>query len=338
MRIPVWLDCDPGHDDAAAILLAAHSPSVRLLGVSTVSGNQSVDKTTRNAWKMMSLCGTAVAGLPLVRGADRPLIREAKHDPGIHGESGLDGSDELDAYTPADTTPMDRAERRSLLDGLQEVARVIAQEPPGTVDIIATGALTNIALLFRAAPELVGRVRQVVLMGGAMGIGNRHPVAEFNILCDPEAAAIVFDLPVKVVMVPLEVTHTALVTKEVASRIVTDLRRSALSKIIVDLMHFFEVTYLREFGFAAPPLHDPCAVAYAIDPSLFTCKLMRVDVVTADHVCSGQTVCDVWGYSAKPKNVHVATKMDVAKFWDVTIDAFRRCNAVSPVNRPQGKL
>ncbi|KAJ9468723.1 Inosine-uridine-preferring nucleoside hydrolase-like protein [Diplonema papillatum] len=336
MATPMWLDCDPGHDDAMAILLAAHSPRVRLIGISTVSGNQTVEKTTINALKMAGVAG--VAGLPIVQGADRPLIREAKHDAKIHGESGLAGSEILDGYQTAAVAELSREHReaggryRPRENKALAVMRTSIMRSKDKVNLVATGALTNVALLARCYPEVLENVKQIVLMGGALGIGNRHPVAEFNILCDPEAAAIVFTLPVEVVMVPLEVTHTALVTEGVLSRISAELEGSALSVVVTELMTFFKKTYLQEFNFTAPPLHDPCAVAYCIAPEIFKAKRMRVDVVHGEHLVAGQTVCDIWDSMGRPKNAVVALAMDVPRFWDLMVDALKSCNAACPLN------
>ena len=326
-RVPVWLDCDPGHDDAAAIILAANSPRLELIGVSSVSGNVCVDKTTKNAAKVLALCGEPHRSMEVLRGADEPLVVAAKHDPEIHGESGLEGSKELDEFTKDlqySTTPC-------LLATLSKMAEAI-KACPNKVDVVATGALTNIALLFRTAPEVLDNVRQIVLMGGAMGIGNRHPVAEFNIVCDPEAAVVVFNLPVKVVMVPLEVTHTVLVTDDVVSSIRTELGHSVFAKVVIDLMNFFRETYDKVFGFSSPPLHDPCAVAYCIDPSIFDAVEMRVDVVTGEHLTTGQTVCDIWDYTKRPKNVHVCKSINVDSFWKMMLASLSACNAVTAIN------
>merc|ERR1711865_681780 len=154
-------------------------------------------------------------------------------------------------------------------------------------------------------------------MGGAIGVGNRSPVAEFNILCDPEAADIVFNSELEVVMVPLEVTHTALATEHVLSRIKS--LDTPFATLVVDLLTFFRDTYKRVFDFDHPPVHDICAVAYVIAPSMFQTRLMRVDVECGNGLCVGQTVCDVWDYSKEGANVHVATSMNVGAFWDLCL-------------------
>ena len=319
---PVWLDCDPGHDDAMAIILSMHSPDLKLLGVSTVSGNQSIEKVTKNAAKMVTLCSGESKPPSVVRGAERPLLRTIKHDPGIHGESGLEGSVDLDDFR----------ENQSVVladTAITFMAQSILKSPD-KVSLIATGALTNVALLCRVHPEVLKNINQIVLMGGAIGVGNRHPVAEFNIECDPEAAHIVFNLPVKVVMVPLEVTHTALCTPTVINEISRRLNHTVFSRIVVSLMLYFAKTYKDVFGFHdGPPVHDPCAVAYVINPNLFETRLLRVDVVTGNHITAGQTVCDIWGSQPGKKNVIVAEKMNVNGFWELIIKACEAANVVS---------
>ena len=195
---------------------------------------------------------------------------------------------------------------------------------------MCTGALTNAALLLSVYPELADVLR-VVLMGGAMGAGNTGAVAEFNIQLDPEAASIVFNSGADVTMVPLEVTHTALVTPEVLARIRGD-GASRFRRVVGELLTFFAASYERVFGFSSPPLHDPCAVAAAFAPQLFTLRRMRVDVETASPLSAGQTVCDIWGQSAAPPNVTVATAMDVPAFWALMHAALDAADAASPMN------
>ena len=208
---PVWLDCDPGHDDMCAIILAGHHDALSLLGISTVSGNQSLDKTTLNAAKVLVIAG--LEHVSVTPGQARPILSLPFHDAEIHGKTGLDGTDLLPS---ADEVPAGIVRRDD--KGVLAMARAImASERP--VSLVATGALTNVALMLQLFPEAKPHIREVVLMGGAVGVGNRGSVMEFNILCDPEAAAVVFESGLKVVMVPLEVTHTALITEAVLEEI-----------------------------------------------------------------------------------------------------------------------
>ena len=322
----VWLDCDPGHDDAMAIILAAgpsHLYSVNLIGVSTVCGNQTVEKTTDNALRILNLINRN--DVPVYRGADKPLTRPKRNCPEIHGESGIDGPDIPGAPRGAHPTPAVVAMAEALLSG----------DPADKPTLVATGALTNVALLFSVYPEVIDRLSELVIMGGAyQGLGNTGPTAEFNIQCDPEAAHIVFEAGLKsLVMVPLEVTHTVLVTPKIRegfkdSRLFKGLR---LRLLLDELMHFFEESYKKVFGFEHPPLHDPVAVFYVIGPHYFKTKRMRVDI-DCGQLCAGTTVCDHYGMSGKEPNVTVCTEVDVEAFWKHMLAAVWQADKVSPIN------
>ena len=253
----VWLDCDPGHDDAMAIILAAgpsHLYSVNLIGVSTVCGNQTVEKTTDNALRMLNIINRN--DVPVYRGADKPLTRPKRNCPEIHGESGLDGPD-IPPRPGCPSTPAVVAMAEALLSG----------DPADKPTLVATGALTNVALLFSVYPEVIDRLSELVIMGGAyQGLGNTGPTAEFNIQCDPEAH-IVFEAGLKsLVMVPLEVTHTVLVTPKIRDGLLTGYARnpgsSRFLRLLDELMHFFE-DRIKVFGFEHPPLHArwPCSTS-----------------------------------------------------------------------------
>ena len=331
----VWLDCDPGHDDAMAIILAAYGnpdiPSINrfreygdsrgidLIGVSTVCGNQTVEKTTDNALRMLNLIDRN--DVPVYRGADKPLTRPKRNCPEIHGESGLDGPDIPAATRGAQPTPAVVAMAEALLSG----------DPADKPTLVATGALTNVALLFSVYPEVIHRLDELVIMGGAyQGLGNTGPTAEFNIQCDPEAAHIVFEAGLKnLVMVPLEVTHTVLVTPEIRNKY---FKGSRFRLLLDELMHFFEESYKKVFGFEkGPPLHDPVAVFYVMLPAMFKTKRMRVDI-DCGQLCAGTTVCDHYGMSGKEPNVTVCTKVDVDTFWKTMAETVAEADKVSPIN------
>ncbi|KAI8466212.1 MAG: putative tRNA synthetase [Monoraphidium minutum] len=331
-RIPVWLDCDPGHDDAMAIILAAYDPRLQLLGISTVAGNQSVEKVTRNALDILEFAG--VEGVGVVMGQGRPLLRPSPIlCPEIHGDSGLDGPEGGPVLPHSDREPL--AGKAAVV--MAERIKGFLEEHPrtGPVRLVCTGALTNAALMLALYPELRGSLEvviMVVIMGGALGIGNTGPVMEFNIQTDPEAAKVVFEAGVQLAMVPIEVTHTALATPDVLGRLLTS--RPGVSKfkaLVEQLLTFFAGTYREVFKFEDPPLHDPCAVAYVIDPSIFQVEEMRVDIETASSLSAGQTVCDVWHQSRRPKNCRVARAMDVAAFWELMISALDAADAASPL-------
>ena len=319
----VWLDCDPGHDDALAIVLACHSPELRLLGVSTVHGNQSLPKTTANALRVLHACGARV---PVVPGAPKPLLRPAVACPEVHGESGLD--------TLPGSHSMPEASQGAATHSPAVVCMADAVRA-GAV-LVCTGALTNAALLLSVYPELAVAQTRIVFMGGSLGEGNTGAVAEFNIPLDPEAAQLVITSGVTCVMVPLQVTHTAIVTPEVLARVrggTHDAPATRFRETIASLLLFFSDTYAREFGFThGPPLHDPVAVAYVIDPACFETQLMRIDVECASTLAAGQTVWDRWKQSGRPPNVRVATKVDVSRFWGLMLDAIARADGASPLN------
>ena len=298
-RTRVILDCDPGHDDAMAILLAAASPGIELVGITTVAGNQTLDKTTLNARRVCSVAG--ITDVPIAAGAERPLVREPEVASAIHGESGLDGPE-----WPAPTVETEGRDAIELIAGA-------ATEGPLTV--IAVGPLTNVATALQRRPELAGQLSRVVLMGGAIGLGNRTPSAEFNVWFDPEAAEIVFRSGVPITMVPLEVTHRALATRERLAGI--EELDTPVARMAVALMRFFASTYERVFGFQAPAVHDPCAVAWVVDPSVVPTQAMHVAVETRSELCRGRTDCDVYGIRAGAPNALVGVDLEADRFWSL---------------------
>ena len=279
MRQKIILDCDPGHDDAIALLLAAHHPALELLAITTVAGNQSVEKTTHNALKVCSLAN--IRNVPVAMGMDRPLVRPARHAADIHGASGMDG--------PNVPEPDIELAPQHGVDLLIE----LLLHSDGDIILVPTGPLTNIATAIRREPAVVPKIRAISLMGGAIGVGNVTPSAEFNLWFDPEAASIVFQCGQPITMVPLEVTHQALATEEIVSRL-----RGAerpVATFAADLLVFFADTYKNVFGFPAPPVHDPCAVAAVIDASIIHGADMYVEIETASMLSAGRTICDIYG-------------------------------------------
>lgn len=303
MKHKIILDCDPGHDDAIAILLAAHHPDIELLAITTVAGNQSVDKTTLNALKVCSLAN--IRDVPIARGMDRPLVRPARHAPIIHGESGMDGPD----VPEPDIEPVPQHGVDLLID--------LLMNSDGDITVVPTGPLTNIATALRRQPAILPKIQAISLMGGAIGVGNRMPAAEFNIWADPEAAAIVFECGRPITMCPLEVTHHALATDEVISRL-RDAGRPVAS-FVADLLVFFGDTYRNVFGFPAPPVHDPCAVAAVVEPMILSTHKIRVEIETEGQWTAGRTVCDVYGVLGKEPNVCVGYALDVPRFWEMVL-------------------
>ena len=301
----ILLDCDPGHDDAIAILLAAHAPGIQLEAITTVAGNQTLEKTTRNALKVCSVAG--IRDVPIAAGMDRPLVRPLRVAADIHGASGLDGP----SLPEPDVTP-------APIHGVDLlIERLLASD--GDLTIVATGPLTNVAAALRREPRIAPKIQQIVLMGGAMGLGNVTPAAEFNIYVDPEAAHVVFTCGRPITMIGLDVTHQAQATSEVRSRIRA--LGSPVAHLVDDLLGFFAKTYHQVFGFPAPPVHDPCAVALVIDPTLIRSQPMSVDVELSGEWTAGRTVCDMYGVTGKPANVHVGLELDVPRFWNLLIEA-----------------
>ncbi len=306
----ILLDCDPGHDDAIAILLAARAPEIQLEAITTVAGNQTLEKTTRNALRVCSVAG--IRTVPIAAGMDRPLVRELRVAANIHGQSGLDGP----ALPEPDLT-------LAPIHGVDLlIERLLASD--GDLTIVATGPLTNVAAALRREPRIVPKIQQIVLMGGAMGLGNTTPAAEFNISVDPEAAHIVFTCGRPITMIGLDVTHQAQATPEVRARIRA--LGSPVARLVDDLLGFFGETYLQVYGFPAPPVHDPCAVARVIDPTLIRCMPMHVAVELRGEWTTGRTVCDRYGRTGQPANAEVGLQLDVARFWDLLIETLTTYN------------
>lgn len=303
---PVILDCDPGHDDAMAILLAAAHPNVELLGITTVSGNGSLEKVTYNAQRVCTLAGITI---PIARGANEPLIGKANAAPTIHGASALDG-----AELP------EPAYEVSSLSAVELIAQLV-HDSDRPVTLIPTGPMTNIAQFLHQHPHLHHKIEHISFMGGSVTRGNWTPYAEFNIWADPEAADVVLNSGVKITMSGLNITHQALATTEILTRL-SELD-THLAKTCVSLLEFFAHTYRDVFGMPDPPLHDPVAVALIIDPTLVTTQFLPVVIEIEGTHTRGATVVDVHGVTGKPANAHVAMELDIARFWDLIIDSVR---------------
>jgi purine nucleosidase len=304
------LDCDPGHDDALALLTAFGHPALELVAVTTVCGNQTVDLVTRNALAIGAVAG--MTGVTFARGADAPLLRRHRPATDIHGETGMDGPPLPDASgMRLDPRPADEL----LVD-------LIRTAEPGEITLVATAPLTNLALALRRDPTIAERVAEVVIMGGAIGQGNVTASAEFNILVDPDAAALVLQAPWPVVMMGLDVTHQALATDEIRERI-RELGSRAGS-FADQLLDFFGARYLEHQGFTAPPVHDLCPVVHLIDPTVFTLVRAPIAVETVGSLTLGRTVVDL-RRPADPDCRHaVGTELDADRFWQVVLDGLER--------------
>ena len=308
MALPCLLDCDPGHDDAIALLVGAASPALDLRAITTVAGNGTLAKVTRNARRVCTLAG--VRDVPVAAGAEGPLrgaLVTAEH---VHGESALDGPPLPEPDVPLDPRTADEL-----------IAAVVAKsaEP---VTLIATGPLTNVATTLDRQADVARGLREIVLMGGSTGRGNHTPAAEFNVYVDPEAAERVFASGVPVTMVGLNLTHQAPATPDVVARLRA--LGTGLADVVVGWITYFGSTYEDLWGLAGPPVHDACAVAFAIDPTLIRCVDTFVAIETDGRWTRGATVVDLDGRLGRAPNARVALELDVERFWDLVIGAVAR--------------
>ena len=297
---PLVLDCDPGHDDAIALLLALGSPEVELLGVTTVHGNQTLDKTTDNALRVLELVGRS--DVPVAAGAARPLVRDLHVAAHVHGESGLDGP-ELPA---AGARPLE-----------QHAVDFLLEQVTPEVVLVPVGPLTNVAL----ALDRGLRPERIVLMGGAIAEGNMTPAAEFNIWADPEAAQRVFHAGVPVTMVGLDVTHRALLTPEWEERF---RRAGRVGAFVADLVEFFKRYHARTYGWDGAPIHDAVALAQAFRPGVVATEHVNVEVELESELCRGRTVVDRWQRTERPPNADVAVDIDGDAFLELLLERIGR--------------
>jgi purine nucleosidase len=311
MSGPVILDCDPGHDDAVAILLAAAAPEIDLKAITTVAGNGTLDKVTYNARRVCTLGG--IRDVPIAAGADRPLVRELETAAHVHGDSALDGPALPEPDVPLDPRPA------------HQVIADVAAASDEPVTLIAIGPLTNVAIALERHPELAGSLREIVIMGGSTGRGNHRPYAEFNIYVDPEAADRVFTSGVPVSMVGLNLTHQALATPDIVERLLA--LDTELGRVVAGWMTFFGSTYEDLWGLPGPPVHDACAVALAIDPAMFNWTDAFVAIETEGRWTRGATVVDLHGRLGREPNARVPLELDAARFWDLAIGALERLGA-----------
>ena len=301
----IILDCDPGHDDAVAILLAGNNPKLNLLGISVVAGNQTIEKTARNAYNVSRFLGIDV---PVAIGCEFPMVRERVICAAIHGESGLDG------FTfPHYDYNFDKR------NGVQLIIDSVLNNDD--VTIVATGPLTNVAMAMKLEPKIIRRIKEIVIMGGSVDNGNTSPAAEFNIMCDPEAAHVLFTSGVTMKMIGLNVTRKVLVTDEVIERM--SKTNNSASDMFVKLMRVFNENQRKTFGVKAGPLHDPATVACLIDDDLIKFQKMNVVVDISHGPSYGRTNCDVFDYLHAVQNAYVAMDIDVDKYWDIVEEGIR---------------
>jgi len=300
--MPIILDGDPGHDDAIAWVLAFARPELEVLGVTTVSGNAPIQRTTRNMLQIITLLG--VRDTPLAQGSERPICGEVLTAASVHGDSGLDGP----------RLPNPEVELCGL-GGVELMVRLL-RESTRPVTIVPTGPLTNIAGLLLSHPELKAKIAGISLMGGGLLMGNWTPAAEFNILADPEAAAIVFESGVPITMAGLDVTEKAYITPDEFRRIRAV--GGKVATIVADWLEYF-YQFHKKLGYPGAPLHDAVAVAALVKPEILTIREVYVQVETQGEYCRGATVADFLGREGKPPNARAIMDIDRAAFVDLIV-------------------
>ena len=284
----IIIDTDPGQDDAAAIMLALGSPELEILGITTVAGNVPLSRTSTNARIILEFC--ARTDVKVFAGADKPIARSLVTAEHVHGKTGLDGPELHEPQMPL--------QEQHAVDFIIETLR---SEPEATVTLCTLGPLTNIATALQKAPDIAGRVRELVMMGGGyFEGGNITPSAEFNIYVDPEAAAVVFQSGIPIVMMPLDVTHKVLTLKSRVAKLREIANRPATA--LVEMLEFFERFDVEKYGSDGGPLHDPTVIAYLLKPELFAGRDCNVEVETASPLTVGMTVVDWWQVTGRRHN------------------------------------
>lgn len=306
MAVPIIIDCDPGHDDAIAILLAlAHPGEIDLIGITTVGGNQVLDKITDNALKLLSFVG---ADVPVAKGAAGPLLGPLVTGAEAHGDSGMDGP----VLPPSRFRPVEQGAVEFMLERIRS-----SKEP---VTLVPIAPLTNIALLLTAYPEVKENIREISLMGGGIGYGNVTRTAEFNIYVDPEAARIVFDSGIPITMSGLDVTDKAAIFDDEIAGLKT---KGPVSTLVGELLDFYSI-YGKKMGFVGSALHDPCAIAWLLRPELFRSETLNVRVETEGKLTRGMTVADRRKKPDGPANVRVLTDVDREAFLALIFGALEK--------------
>ena len=306
----IIIDTDPGQDDAVAILLALASPELEVLGITAVAGNVPLALTARNARIICELAGRP--DMRVFAGCDRPLMRKLVTAEHVHGRTGLDGPQLPDPVMPLQTE-----------HAVDFIIRTLRAEPAGTVTLCPLGPLTNIAMAFRLAPDIVGRVQEVVLMGGAyFEVGNITPAAEFNLYVDPQAADIVFRSGVPLVVMPLDVTHRALTSR---ARVAAFRNLGTEpGRMVAEWTDFFERFDMAKYGSEGAPLHDPTVIAWLLQPDLFTGRRINVEIETQSELTMGMTVADWWGVTGRPANAMFVGGIDAEGFFALLTERIGR--------------
>ena len=304
-KIKMILDCDTGHDDAVALMLAAGHPQIDLLGVTVVAGNQVLERTLENT---LNVCQHLDIDVPVYAGCDRPLVRDQIVAGDIHGKTGLDG--------PVFPERVREAEKEHAVHYL--IRTLLASD--GDITLVPTAPLTNIAMAMRLEPAVIPKIRRISLMGGAVGLGNASPAAEFNILADPEAAHIVFTSGVPIVMMGLDLTNQALADMDIIRRM--EGIGNKAGRLFGDIMRFtFNTQKIN--GLSAGPVHDVTAAAWLVRPEIFDTKPMHVEIDLTHGPCYGRTVCDFAGRTERAANARVGLGLDLPAFWDLVEETLR---------------
>lgn len=314
MARKIIIDTDPGQDDAVAIILALASPELEVLGLTTVAGNVPLARTQENARIICQIAGRG--DVAVYAGCDRPLMRDLVTAEHVHGKTGLDG---VPLFQPAAPLAPGHA--------VDFIIDTLRREAPGTVTLVPIGPLTNIATAFRKAPDIIARVQEIVLMGGAyFEVGNITPAAEFNIYVDPEAAAEVFAAGVPLTVMSLDVTHKALTSRAW----VEAMRESGpIGQAIASWTDFFERYDREKYGSLGAPLHDPCTIGWLIRPDLFKGKHINVVIETKGEFTQGMTVADWWGVSGRPANAMFISDLDRDGFFDLLVQRVTALDAAA---------
>lgn len=300
----IIIDCDPGHDDALALIMAVASPKLELLAVTTSAGNQTPDKTLNNAMRMLTLLKENK--IPVAGGNQKPLMQDLIIADNVHGETGLDGA----VLPTPNFSPVNIPAVQLIAEKLDE-----SSEP---VILVVTGPMTNIALFLQIYPHLATKIEKIVFMGGSSTIGNYTPSSEFNIAVDPESAKIVINSGIPLVMAGLNLTHQAQIYQEE----IDNIRKidNNVAQSVAQQLDFYGIYYGQDkWGFKGTPLHDPCTIAWLLHPEYFEGFDYHVDVEVSGELTRGETVVDLFDLLNLPKNVHVLTKIDRKKFIDLLI-------------------
>lgn len=307
-KIKIILDCDPGHDDAVAILMAAKNPNIELLGITVVAGNQTIEKTTINALNTIQYLNVDI---PVFSGCGQPMVRKrAIIADDIHGKTGLDG--------PIFDKLIRKKESRHAVNFI--IDTLLASDDD--ITMVTTGPMTNLAMAMRMEPKIIPKIKQIVFMGGSYQNGNVTPAAEFNIIADAEAAFVVFNCERPLVMVGLDVSRKALCYPEIIRRMGKN--KNKAGSLFVDLMNFFCKSQKEVFGWEGGPLHDPITIAYLINPNVLKTKFVNASIDIKGIESYGRTNCDMFNYNHLEPNCNVSYEIDTELFWDTVEECIKQ--------------